>query len=256
MFSGIRRSLLTFIEKVFFGGRKGLDNADEALRYLPISDLLLSGDLEDPRILEVGSGSKGITPYVPFTVTGLDVVFNGPVAPTLNPILHSGDRLPFADASYDVVISVDMLEHVPEQKRPEVIGELLRVARKRVFLAVPCGKAAQEHDSSLDQLYQRARGERYHFFAEHVDLGLPRKEELQQCIAASAGALGLSVSTAVYGNVNLKVRSFFMRVWIESRHPKLYSWISPVVCIFRRFLNYGECYRQIFVVDVARDRAA
>ena len=254
MFSWLRRSLLRFIEILFFGGRKGLDNADEALRYLPIADFILNDTLKSPRILEVGSGVKGITPYVPFNITGVDVVFQGEVANNLDPVCHSGDKLPFADESYDYVISVDMLEHVPQAKRPEVIAELLRVAKKRVFLAVPCGPLSEKHDRVLDELYLRTKGERYHFFREHVENGLPEREELKACIASSAAALGITADTLVLGNVNLKIRTFFMHFWITSRTPKVYAWISPFVCILRRYLNYGDCYRQIFIVNIIRDK--
>ena len=248
----LRKGLLRSLEIVFFGGRSGIDNADEALRYLPISDYILDGDIKEPKILEVGSGVKGITPYIPFKITGVDVSFNGDIAENLTPVCLSGARLPFPDNSYDYVISVDMLEHVPENERPNVIMELIRVANKRVFLAVPCGKLAEAHDRCLDELYQQVKGERYHFFQEHVDNGLPQKEELEMCFIAAAGKLGVRVNVLIFGNVSLKVRAFFMRLWITAKSPKLYTWISPFICIFRRYLNRGDCYRQIFVVDIIR----
>jgi len=246
----LKKWILHLIEALFFGGRKGLDNADEALRYLPISDFILNGGLKAPRILEVGSGVKGITPYIPFEITGVDVSFNGEIAENLEPVCLSGAKLPFPDNSYDYVISVDMLEHVPPSERQDVITELLRVARKRIFLAVPCGKLAEVHDKSLDELYQQAKGERYHFFQEHVENGLPVKEDLLSCIEASAKKLGEEVNVNVIGNVNLKVRAFFMRLWITSKSPKLYTWLSPFICIVRRLLNSGNCYRQIFIIEL------
>jgi methyltransferase family protein len=248
----LRKWLLRSLEIVLFRGRTGIDNADEALRYLPISDYILNGDLKQPKILEVGSGVKGITPYIPFKITGVDVSFNGEIAENLEPVCLSGARLPFPDNSFDYVISVDMLEHVPENERLDVITELLRVASKRVFLAVPCGKLAEAHDRFLDELYQQVKGERYHFFQEHVDNGLPVKEDLVACIKASAEKLGVRADIQVIGNVSLKVRTFFMRTWMSAKSAKLYTWVSPFICIFRRFLNSGECYRQIFVVDIMR----
>lgn len=250
MLSRLRCAFLSLIENIFFGGRKGLCNADEALRYLPISDLILHGELKEPKILEVGSGVKGITPYIPYKITGVDVSFNGEIAQNLEPVLLSGVKLPFPDKSYDYVISVDMLEHVPENKRPDVVMELLRVAGRSIILAVPCGDFAEDHDKALDELFQQVKGERYHFSKEHVDNGLPRKEELESCIRTSAEKLGVRVNIQVFGNVNLEVRSFIMRLWITTKTPKIYIWISPFLCIFRRFLNYGDCYRQIFVVDI------
>lgn len=242
--------MLHFIETIFFEGRKGLNNADEALRYLPIADYILNNDLKEPKILEVGSGIKGITPYIPFKVTGVDVSFEGEIAENLQPVCLSGTSLPFADNSFDYVISVDMLEHVHRNDRPDVIKELLRVASKQVYLAVPCGSLAEAHDKELDELYQRVKGERYHFFQEHVDNGLPAKEELLAGLKTAAEKLCKKIAVRVIGNVNLKARTFFMRLWIMSKSAKLYTWASPFLCVFRRFLNNGECYRQIFIVDI------
>lgn len=45
----------------------------------------------------------------------------------------SGDALPFADASFDVVCSFALLHHVP--KPQAVVGEMLRVARKGVIIS-------------------------------------------------------------------------------------------------------------------------
>jgi Methyltransferase domain len=248
--NSIKKLVLHKIETIFFGGRKGLDNADEALRYLPISDLILASDLKAPKILEVGSGVKGITPYIPYMITGVDVSFNGDVAENLRPVCLSGAKLPFPDGSYDFVISVDMLEHVNVNERSEVITELLRVASRRVFLSVPCGKLAEAHDMALDEFYQHVNGVRYHFFQDHIENGLPEKDELASRIKFSADALGLKIELQVISNVNLKVRNFFMRLWIISKSAKLYTWISPFLCLFRRLLNSGECYRQLFLVDI------
>jgi hypothetical protein len=248
----IRKTLLRVIENVFFQGRKGINNADEALRYLPISDCIRNGGLDEPKILEVGSGVRGITPYISQPITGVDVSFEGDVAANLTPICLSGTKLPFSDNSYDYVISVDMLEHVTEDQRPKVITELLRVAGRRLFLAVPCGKLAEAHDQSLDDLFLQVNGERHHFLQEHVENGLPEREKLESIIKTSAETLGLSVDIRTLSNVNLRVRMFFMRLWILGKSDKTYSRISLLLGIIRPLLNFGNCYRQIFVVDVRR----
>ena len=45
--------------------------------------------------------------------------------------------LPLSNASFDVVVSCDTLEHVPPERRPAFLDELLRVARRYVVLAAP-----------------------------------------------------------------------------------------------------------------------
>jgi hypothetical protein len=249
----VRRCTTFLVEILFFGGRKGLENADEALRYLPIAEEILHGGEGEPRILEVGSGVKGITPYVPFKVTGVDVAFNGEVAANLDPVCLSGTELPFPDQSYDYVVSVDMLEHVASGQRTAVISELLRVAGRRVFLAVPCGEQAEIHDREMDELFVRVRKSRDRFLREHVEHGLPTKDELESRINEVAARLGRRITIRVVPNVNLKVRRFFMKLCIVPRYERMFSLLSPFLCIIRNFLNSGDCYRQMFVIEIGAD---
>ena len=45
--------------------------------------------------------------------------------------------MPLADRSADTVLAVHLLEHLPPALAPQVVGEMLRVARQRVVVAVP-----------------------------------------------------------------------------------------------------------------------
>lgn len=45
-------------------------------------------------------------------------------------------RLPFADASFDVVLSIRFLFHVPRELRPAILAEMARVARRAVVVDV------------------------------------------------------------------------------------------------------------------------
>jgi SAM-dependent methyltransferase len=63
------------------------------------------------------------------------------VAPALGASLHTvvGDAVavPLADHSADTVLAVHLLEHLPPPLASRVVGEMLRVARRRVVVAVP-----------------------------------------------------------------------------------------------------------------------
>jgi SAM-dependent methyltransferase len=63
------------------------------------------------------------------------------LAPELGLRVHAlaGDAtaVPLVDQSADTVFAVHLLEHLPPALAPRVIGEMLRVARRRVVVAVP-----------------------------------------------------------------------------------------------------------------------
>jgi SAM-dependent methyltransferase len=63
------------------------------------------------------------------------------VAPALGASLHAvaGDAMaaPLVDHSADTVFAVHLLEHLPPPFAARVIGEMLRLARRRVVVAVP-----------------------------------------------------------------------------------------------------------------------
>jgi SAM-dependent methyltransferase len=48
---------------------------------------------------------------------------------------YDGRTIPFADASFDVVTCVDVLEHIPDYN--QFLRELLRVSRRLVFVSTP-----------------------------------------------------------------------------------------------------------------------
>lgn len=94
------------------------------------------------KVLEVGCGRGYFIDLVAkkgFDVTGCDVA----IAPMLKdkyPNIHfqeaAAEKLPFADKSFDTVITTHMLEHVRDLKA--ALAELRRVTRKRLIVVVPC----------------------------------------------------------------------------------------------------------------------
>lgn len=45
-------------------------------------------------------------------------------------------QLPFSDQSFDLVFSSEVLEHIPEREIPRVVGELVRVSQRFLFLTI------------------------------------------------------------------------------------------------------------------------
>ena len=115
---------------------------DQYQRYGIIREIVEILNPLDGPILDVGGYSRLasgedfllLQQFLP----GLDVVVLDQLACRQAGYLQGdGLALPFADASFPVVISVDTLEHVPPQDRPRFWKELLRVSRDYLILAAP-----------------------------------------------------------------------------------------------------------------------
>lgn len=221
-----------------------------ALRYLPIvSEINKLGPKKS--VLDVGSGGLGIAPYLKRQVTGVDVNFQKPFHPLLQRVKGNALRLPFENRSFDTVISVDMLEHLKNKERGQAIEELLRVARLKVIIAVPCGIDAYLQDLKLAKFYKKKFGRDYNFLSEQIDLGLPEADELSNIILLAARSLKKNITIKILPNENLKLREFLMNGWmtynliIDLISRKFFLFFIPV---FIRF-NHKPYYRQIFIID-------
>jgi len=91
------------------------------LRYRPIVRKLekLKRENNNLKVLEIGSGSKGITRFYKHPVIGMDAEFqiynkNNYLTEVVGDVTK---EFAFKDGEFDVVVSVDMIEHIPKKKR-------------------------------------------------------------------------------------------------------------------------------------------
>lgn len=159
---------------------------NQYIRYAYIANKLGGGNFK--RVLEVGSGSQGISELYPYTFTGLDRStddYSGSkhsVAKNMHFVQGDVFRMPFKDHSFDMVFSVDMLEHLPIHKRKKAIHEMIRVSKKYIIVAFPCSKCARKIDSFLLRLrvfFNKLRLMRkLPWLEEHINNGFSQEDEI------------------------------------------------------------------------------
>jgi len=222
-----------------------------ALRYLPIADKIRRSKTKNPTVLEVGSGSLGIAPYLKQEVTGVDAVFNQPSFPLLRQVIGTAVSLPFSDNYFDFVLLVDVLEHLSKNDRKKAVSEAIRVASKEVVVAVPCGAQAENQDKKLSKIYKEKYKESFDFLKEHITFGLPKDADIKLLITNAAKEYNKRFILQVKGNINLSVRKFLMKGWmtksliIDIFFRKVFFIFIPLL----RLCNFKPTYRKIFFVQ-------
>src|SRR5262249_2438163 len=117
-----------------------------------------------------------------------------------------GSTSPFRTGAFDVVIALDVLEHVLPERRATVLAEMLRTASHGVVLAAPFQSAevvAQE--ARLTDYFRDLHGVEFAWLAEHAARGLPELDDT----VAQVRALGWE--TTVCGTANLALWTKLMR---------------------------------------------
>jgi len=222
---------------------------DMALRYHPIVTYLRPRLETGTRVLEVGSGSAGITPYLQHRVFGVDHNFDGP--PSSRLVRCTGDvlKLPFPDRAVDFTLCVDTLEHIPPGKRATAIKELLRVTRHAAVIAVPCGPLAAQHDRDLSVALRRRLAKRDRFVDEHLEHGLPTIDNLRRWTDEAAVELGRPFHTKNHDNVHLRIWWLVQMAKISLVWRALLILSFPVLFPLFRSFNGPPSYRQIVFVE-------
>jgi len=94
--------------------------------------------------------------------------------------------LPFADARFDAVVALDVIEHMPVHLRAKAATEMARVAARLVVIACPLDQPwvhAAEHDAN--GVWRNYFGEDYPWLAEHKEFGLVAGDEIEQALVKS-----------------------------------------------------------------------
>ncbi len=112
---------------------------DHYARYRLAADVVLATAGPDARVLDLGGGPGSLQAFLPdAAVTSTDIEAPSSwhaQAPSL--VLADGAALPFADDAFDVVVTLDTLEHVVPASRAAFLEEVARVAGRWALVVCP-----------------------------------------------------------------------------------------------------------------------
>jgi hypothetical protein len=127
---------------------------------------------EDVCILDVGGRAELLEQFLPYRVVSVNVDRSGD-------LLGDGCTLPFMDSSFIAVVSIDTLEHLPQEWRLPFLQECLRVAQHCVVVAAPFGSEGHKAcEKQLNDLHRSVVGHPHIYLSEHIRYGLPGPNEI------------------------------------------------------------------------------
>lgn len=246
MYSRSKSKIREIVKKHYWA-----QHPEAAIRYYPVIREIRKANLNGPKILEIGSGSTGITPYLKQSVDAVDIDFSGPKSKFINRIKGKAWELPFKKNVYDISISVDVLEHIPPQFREKAISEMIRVTSKLAIIVVPTSSDSEKQDEELRNRWNKVFNIKNLFLEEHVKYGLPQSEDILVYVDKAKRSHKKNIRVGSYSNLNLAVRKLLMYMWITKNKYVYYTYLKgllPLVPILR-LMNFGKSYRKVFVLE-------
>ncbi|MBC7545254.1 MAG: methyltransferase domain-containing protein [Candidatus Sericytochromatia bacterium] len=221
------------------------ETADHRLRYDAVLNVLRQR--LPVRVLEVGSGPVGLARYWRQGVVGVDPAFASPPIRGLRATVGSATKLPFEPGPFPVVVSIDMLEHLPLEARLAAVSEMVRVCQDVLILACPCGPDARAAEA---QLVGEWAGILPDWLAEHQAAGLPDRAELERLLDAAMTATQRKGrlrwesggSCASWLHFTRPLRTRWRRLLTQPALVATWPW-------WRRWALTGEPYRQVVIIE-------
>ena len=137
-------------------------------------------------------------------------------------VIITRDNLPFAKKSFDVVSSIDVLEHLPKKDRPRFVSKLIDIAVKRVILSFPIGTSKHIEYEKETQKQLQKKSANVNYLKEHIKYGLPTMDEISQLIKRKHSRIFYS------GNITFNKYLFYFYMF------------DPQIKYLRKLIYFGK----------------
>lgn len=170
-------------------------------------------------ILDVGCGEYGLAGFVGSeNIVGVDVLQTGAQVDGSRFVHASIISLPFAERSFSIAASVDVLEHLPERIRSAAVKQLVRVADNAILIAFPAGKAARDEDEAFKKVLTKSGEPIPDWLAEHLENHYPDTDAVIVEIEQEAINVGRKVHFNVTYSETLAVAKFLRLLALASKY--------------------------------------
>ncbi|MDQ3257150.1 MAG: class I SAM-dependent methyltransferase [Acidobacteriota bacterium] len=223
---------------------------DTRCRNLDVTRALESISPPGQTLLDVGCGEYGLAAFIG-AANVIRVDINRPLHWDKDQkfIRANITSLPFANLSFPVVTSVDVLEHLPPEARGRAIAELVRVARTAVVVAFPCGQQAQQTDKDFQRKLVKLGKTQPEWLVEHLQNPYPSVESVLLKIKAESIKYHYQSNTKIFYSEHIRVTQILR--WTASRSGLLYIGINLLAGLLSSLIPHpseNNSYRAVILV--------
>lgn len=166
--------------------------------------------------------------------------------PEINFITYDGEKMPFPSDAFEIVLCIDVLEHIPPEKRNHFLGELFRVSRKTIFLSFPVSTSR-----APEKVLQKIFFNRFSFLREHENFGLPELSEIHSLVEKNTDWKRVKTE----GTINrwlwipVKLFSSLLHQILKKKKQGIRRTFSLHQKSLGKLLRFGTCYSYTLLLE-------
>ncbi len=228
---------------------------DTRCRNVDVAHILRPFINNETTILDAGCGEYGLSAFVSAkSIVGIDILPTDAQTHGFTFIHGSLISLPFAERSFSIAASVDVLEHLPEAVRPDAVRQLVEIARDTIIITFPSGRMAREIDEKFNRELTDSRQPIPDWLSEHLENQYPDADATVAEIVAEANKRGRKVRTSVFYSENLTVAKYLRWSAARSRYLYLLGNLTTVFLLpILREAKKDNAYRAIVLAEFIND---
>lgn len=184
---------------------------DQYQRYKKTSEIIEQHREEKEifKILEIGANAhKNLNLFLPNdSISYLDIELPENLLNDPQYILGDATNMIFfKDQEFDVVIALDVFEHIPQELRENFLKEMNRVSRVLFILAGPFDTdGVHEAEVEVNNFYKEKYGEDYIWLKEHIFNELPSLKDTKMFLESKGSK---NISNYAHGSLDLWKKIF------------------------------------------------
>jgi len=228
---------------------------DTRCRNVDVARLLRPFVNAEITVLDAGCGEYGLTGFVAAkSIVGVDILPTDVKVDGFTFIRGSIITLPFAERSFSIAASVDVLEHLPEQLRPEAVRELVKIAKATIIIAFPAGKKARDIDEAFHRELAVKDQPIPDWLSEHLENPYPDPAEIAALIRSEAENAGREVKVSIHFSESLAVAKFLRKAASTSKYLYLFANLAAGFLLpLMPKASEASAYRAIIVAEFEND---